>query len=191
MSDTCLIRPLTAFTLGDLHRLIVGYWTNARYVVTKFESAETITIQLQLVTLDSPRRKQYDPIDDETLQRYTQVAQAGFSFGAYDEEQLIGLALAEPHEWNKSLWVWEFHVAETHQRRGLGRRLMEALADKATAAGLRIIVCETQNTNMPAINFYWAVGFAIEGVDVSYYTNDDLLPDREVAVFMKRRLDAR
>ncbi len=182
------LRPLTDFTLADLRRLIVGYVTDAKYLVTKSELAQTTTIQLQLVALHSPFQKQYDPIDDEAFQRYTRVAREGFSVGAYDGEQLVGLALAEPQGWNKSLWVWEFHVAETHQRRGVGRGLMDALADKAAAAGLRIIVCETQNTNVPAINFYRAVGFAVEGIDVSYYTNDDLLPDREVAVFMKRRL---
>lgn len=90
--------------------------------------------------------------------------------------------------WNKSLWVWEFHVAEMYRRRGLGRRLMDALAGRAKAAGLRTIVCETQNTDVPAIDFYRAVGFSIEGIDVSYYTNDDLLPGGEVAIFMKRRL---
>ncbi len=42
------------------------------------------------------------------------------------------------------------------------------------------------NTLVPAIDFYRAVGFAVEGIDLSYYTNDDL--NNEVAVFMKRRL---
>jgi len=43
-----------------------------------------------------------------------------------------------------------------------------------------------QLTLVPAIDFYRAVGFAVEGIDRSYYTNDDL--NNEVAVFMKRRL---
>ncbi|MDE2700419.1 MAG: hypothetical protein OXI23_16220 [Gemmatimonadota bacterium] len=39
---------------------------------------------------------------------------------------------------------------------------------------------------MPAIDFYRGVGFEVEGVDLSYYTNSDV--DGEVAVFMKRKL---
>jgi ribosomal protein S18 acetylase RimI-like enzyme len=49
-------------------------------------------------------------------------------------------------------------------------------------------VCETQDTNQPAIAFYRAVGFEIEAVDLSYYTNHDLAGG-EVAIFMKRKLE--
>ena len=96
-----------------------------------------------------------------------------------------GMALAEPHVWNKSLWVHEFHVAASQRGRGVGRRLMDALVQEASCAGLRTIVCETQNTNAPAIHFYQRLGFRIEGVDLSYYSNDDH-PDGEIALFMKR-----
>jgi ribosomal protein S18 acetylase RimI-like enzyme len=65
---------------------------------------------------------------------------------------------------------------------------MERLVGSAKAAGLRIIVCETQSTNVPAIRFYRRVGFKMEGIDLSYYSNEDMAPEREVAVFMKRRL---
>jgi len=64
---------------------------------------------------------------------------------------------------------------------------MEAVAQKAKAAGLRAIVCETQNTNATAVNVYRRLGFAVEAVDISYYSNNDY-PDGDVAVFMKWRL---
>jgi len=64
---------------------------------------------------------------------------------------------------------------------------MEALAEKARKAGLRTIVCETQTTNAPAIRFYRKLGFNIEGIDLSCYSNEDF-PDGEIAIFMKRRL---
>ena len=50
---------------------------------------------------------------------------------------------------------------------------MEALAEIGKLAGCRVIVCETQNTNAPAIDFYRRVGFEIGAVDLSYYTNKD------------------
>lgn len=46
---------------------------------------------------------------------------------------------------------------------------------------------ETQNTNVNAIRFYRRSGFEIEGIDLSYYTNDDV-EGGEVAIFMKRKL---
>ena len=66
---------------------------------------------------------------------------------------------------------------------------MEAMADKAKEAGMRVIVCETQNYNVPAIEFYRKVGFEIEGIDLSYYSNRDMT-EGEVAIFMKRKLES-
>jgi ribosomal protein S18 acetylase RimI-like enzyme len=181
------IRPLTQVNPDDLRRLIVGYTAHHKYQVSKRESAHQITLTLELASLPVPYHKRYEETAAETAVRYGQVAALGFSFGAYEEETCVGIALAEPHHWNQSLWVWELHVAETHQGQGIGRRLVDALAEKGRTAGLRTLVCETQTTNAPAIRFYQQVGFTLEGIDLSYYTNDDF-PAGEIAVFMKKRL---
>jgi ribosomal protein S18 acetylase RimI-like enzyme len=181
------VKPLTRLNPNDLHNLVTGYTSNARYRVSKTQSGEHFLLTLDLVPLPRPFIKRYDHLDAETLERYQQVIPLGFSFGAYEGDQCVGIALAEPRQWNKSLWVWELHVAETHRRRGVGRGFVDALAEKSRAAGLRTIVCETQNTNVPAIRFYRGVGFNIEGIDISYYTNEDY-PDGEIAIFMKKRL---
>jgi streptothricin acetyltransferase len=180
-------RLLTKLKLDDLHRLVTGYTSEARYQISKTESDQEFVLALELVSLEQPYCKHFEPPDTETLERYRDLTALGFSFGAYDGEQCVGIALAEPCNWNRSLWVWELHVAETHRRRGVGRQLVEALTEKARVTGLRVLVCETQNTNVPAINFYRKVGFHIEGIDLSYYSNDDF-PDGEIAVFMKKRL---
>jgi ribosomal protein S18 acetylase RimI-like enzyme len=122
------------------------------------------------------------------LASYARVVEAGFSFGAFAGDQLVGVALAEPQLWNRSVWVWEFHVAESQRRQDIGRRLLDALAAKSSASSLRTLVCETQTTNVPAIQVYRKLGFRLEGIDISYYSNHDY-PDGEVAVFLKRRLD--
>ena len=64
---------------------------------------------------------------------------------------------------------------------------MEAAIEKAKAANLRIVTCETQNTNVPAIRFYRKLGFHMEALNLSLYTNEDY-PDGEIALFMKRKL---
>jgi streptothricin acetyltransferase len=171
------IRPVTHLNEDDLHRLVRGYIADAVYRVGKSEGEGQFVLTLELVTLPRPFVKQFD-VEPGTLALYRAVPQHGFSFAAYDGDLCAGIALAEPHHWNQSLWVWEFHVAESHQRQGIGRQLMEALAQKAEAAGLRTIVCETQNSNVPAIRFYSCLGFHIEGIDLSYYSNNDF-PDGE------------
>jgi ribosomal protein S18 acetylase RimI-like enzyme len=181
------IKPLTQLNLDDLHRLVRGYVADATYHVHKTESGEAFTLTLELVPLSRPYVKQFE-LDAETVAMYQAALPKGFSFGAYDGDQCAGIALAEPHYWNNSLWVWEFHVAATHQRQGIGRRLVAALAQQGRAARLRTVICETQNTNVPAIHFYRQMGFQIEGIDISYYSNNDY-PDGEMAIFMKKRLD--
>ena len=181
------IQPLTQLDPTDLKRVRRGYTSHGIYVVTYTESASGTAINLQFVTLKEPYIKRFDDCDTETLQQYDRAFNHGYSFGAHDDGLLVGLLIAEPHEWNRSLWVGEFHVAETHRCMGIGRRLMECAAAKATRADLRTIVCETQNTNATAITVYRSLGFRIEGIDISYYSNSDY-PDGEIAVFMKRRL---
>lgn len=181
------IRALKQFNPNDLQRLVVGYTSDAKYRVSKTESDHQFAIALELVPVSPPYHKRDDHLDVETLESYQQVPAFGFSFGAYEGELCVGIALAEPRHWNKSLWVWELHVAETHQRRGVGRQLVDALAAQACAVGLRTLICETQNTNVPAICFYRKAGFQMEGIDISLYSNDDY-PDGEIAIFMKKRL---
>ena len=181
------IRLLTQIEAADIKRIASGYVSDGKYVVEYTDSALYTTLNLRFVQLDQPYRKAWDHFDDETVQRYTKTLSHAYSFGAFDDNLLVGILISEPQLWNDSVWVWEFHVAETHRRLGIGRCLMDAVAEKAKLAGLRTIVCETQTTSAPAIQAYRKLGFRLEGVDISYYSNSDY-PDGEVAVFMKRRL---
>jgi GNAT superfamily N-acetyltransferase len=138
-----MIRRLDDVSADELARIITGYTSEAAYTVGKSETPERTTITLELITLEIPSTKRYHPIDDEMLARYKGVLAQGLSFGAYEGDTLVGLAIAERHDWNNSLWVWEFHVTESHRGQGIGTRLMETLVDAANQAGVRVIICET------------------------------------------------
>ena len=181
------IKLLTKLDNEALKQVITGYSSPGKYIVTYSDSPTQTTFNLAYQMLEKPHLGHYHHLDDETLQRYQEALKHGYSFGAFDQDELAGVLLAEPREWNKSLWVWEFHVREALRGKGIGRQLMETAVQKATAAGLRTIVCETQNTNATAVNIYRRLGFSVEAVDISYYSNNDY-PDGDVAVFMKRRL---
>lgn len=180
------IRPLTALIRTDLQRVAGGYTSSHKYAVTYAETEDQTTFSLRLVRLAKPYVKQFE-YDDGTIQAYQEVFNEGYSFGAFDGELLVGLIIGEPHHWNRSLWIPEFHVAESYRNQGIGAQLMACIAQKARQAGFRMIECETQNTNVNAIRVYRKLGFHLEGIDVSYYSNQDY-PDGEIAVFMKRRL---
>lgn len=181
------IRSLTNLNRADLKRVASGYSSNSKYTVVHTETESCVSFDLKLVTFDKPYVKKFH-YDNETLQRYNTLLNTGYSFGAYEGDLIVGFAIAEGHQWNRSLSVHEFHVAETHRGQGIGKRLMEHVAEKGSGAGFRIIVCETQNTNPTAISVYRKLGFRVEGIDISFYSNHDY-PEGEIAIFMKRRLD--
>ena len=178
------IRRLKHLRREDLH-IMAGYVSTDRYHVLKTETADEFCFILKRQKLDAPYVKRWS-FSEEAFRNYSELVNQSLSLGAYDAGQLVGIAISENIEWNKSLWVREFGVAESYRRKGVGRQLMGQVAEVAKAEGLRILVCETQNTNVPAIDFYRSAGFEVDGVDLSYYTNRDV--EGEVAIFMKRKL---
>lgn len=181
------IKPLLTLDRETTNRIITGYVTMERYNITHSESEMNTTFALELVKLDKPYMKLYDYQDDEAFAEYQQILQDNFSLGAYVDDVLVGIALVVPQSWNNSLRVHEFHVAETQRGQGIGHKLMEAVLDKGRVANFRIVICETQNTNVPAVRFYRRMGFTLEGIDLSLYSNHDF-PDGEMAIFMKYKL---
>jgi len=186
-SEMIEIKILTRFDPARFDQLSSGYTSTEKFVVSKSESSDDTTISIQRRRLELPYIKKWDP-DPDLQTHYTEIIQQGHSLGLYAGEELVGIAIAEKRDWNSQLWVWEFHIAPDYRGQGHGRHLMDALAEIGKRADCRALVCETQNTNAPAIDFYRRVGFEIGAVDLSYYTNQD--PEEfEVALFMKRYLE--
>ncbi len=180
------IRRLDRLRRQDL-RLAPGYTSEATYQATKSETFGEFRFSLMRQQLDAPYVKQWPDLDED-FRHLSQVVTQGLSLGAYDDDQLVGIAISEKREWNSTLWVWEFAIAESHRRQGLGRQLMERVSQAAKTEGMLIVVCETQNTNAPAIDFYRSIGFEVDGIDLSYYGSSHVGAD-SVAVFMKRKLE--
>lgn len=178
------VRPLLRLERAELEAVITGYMSPARYRVYREESDDAASFRLERV--NQPYVKRFD-LPDDSFDHYQTLLPQGLSLGAYDAGRMAGVALAERRDWNHSLFVHEFHVAEAYRGQGIGTRLMDALAQRARAAGLRVIVCETQTTNVPAVRFYRRAGFTLDGIDLSLYSSDDW-PDGEVALYMKLKL---
>ncbi|HNT53476.1 MAG TPA: GNAT family N-acetyltransferase [Anaerolineaceae bacterium] len=182
------IRPLQAIRVDELKTVMTGYSTREKYQVSKSEQDGVTCLRLELVPLAQPYIRHFDTeISLDDLERYDQLIKDAMSLGCWLGDRLVGLAIAEICHWNKILWIHEFHIAADLHGRGLGRQLMAAMADRAGEKGLRALQVETQNTNVPAIRFYRQVGFEVEAIDLSYYTNRDV-EHYEVAIFMRRKL---
>lgn len=62
-------------------------------------------------------------------------------------------------------------VAGTHQRRGVGRRMLRKMLDVARAKQLRRVFLEVRSSNAAAIALYRSAGFSEVGVRRGYYQN--------------------
>jgi ribosomal protein S18 acetylase RimI-like enzyme len=180
------IKALTEISLDTLREIIVGHTSHEVFSVHKIENDTEIGFRLQLKPLPEPVKNTWQP-DQGDLEEYEKAFAQRTCLGAYLSDKLVGVAIAECRHWNKTLWVWEFHVHPEYHRRGIGWLMMEEMVDLAKEKGMRVVVCETQNTNVTAIRFYRAMGFTMDGVDLSYYSNEDYRNDA-VAVFMKRKI---
>ena len=161
--------------------------STARYRVRKAEIARAVCFTLDRQELSEPFEKRWT-VSEADFRRYGDVVGQGMSFAAYDGECMVGVAIAEPAGWNRSLWIREFGISSPYRRQGVGRRLIDRVALHAVKESLRVLVCETQTSNVPAIDFYRSVGFEVAGIDLSYYSNDDVQAG-EVALFLKRKLE--
>ncbi len=189
MIESCQILPLSTLNLADVWPIVTGYESMEKFAVHKVETETEVAFNVRLVKLEKPHRSSFeDDFNEEDTQRYLSFLPQGYSFGAYDSGRLVGFAISEVQDWNRSLRVWEFQVMQAYRRMGVGKALMTRVVDQAIEGKLRIVFLETQNTNAPAIRFYRKMGFSIDALDLSFYTNHDV-EDGEVAFFMKRMLE--
>lgn len=180
------IRSLTAFDPLTYQQISTGYIAQTVYEVKKHESRTRTVFSLERVERREPFVKRWEHTADD-LATLGRLVEMGYSLGAYEGEVLVGYAFCEPRLWNKTLWLVELEVAASFRSQRIGTQLMQAVFRMAEEGGFRCVGLETQNTNTRAIDFYYKNGFTIDGIDVSFYTNEDL-HGGEVAVFMKRKV---
>jgi len=90
---------------------------------------------------------------------------------AEQEGQLIGYAMATLT--GDGFHVTNIAIDRQHQRRGLGRELMNQLEALATAKGSRYVFLEVRTNNNAAIRFYEKLGYAILFTRRNYYIDGD------------------
>lgn len=163
-----------------------GFVTNEIYEISKEENDDEIKISLKLKKLEKPMLKEW-PYLESDIEWYNELMKQGFSLGAYENNKLVGVLIAEERKWNNSIWIADFVIAEDSRGKGIGSALMDNLFEVADKKQIRIIALETQSINLPAISFYRKKGFKLEGLDLSLYTNNDVEKE-EIALYMKKKM---
>jgi GNAT superfamily N-acetyltransferase len=81
------------------------------------------------------------------------ISAGGVLLGAFDDEQVTGLAVINPAFEPRLAWLAFLHVTRTRRRRGAARALWGAAADLARAAGAESIYVSAVPTGS-AVGFY-------------------------------------
>ena len=181
------LRRINAITRDLLEQIVPGYSSDAVYKAAKSESGHQLIFTLTLEKLGQPFVKKHQYLDPSILAHYNDVATQGLSYGAFSGDQCIGFVLAEVQHWNLALVVREFGVLPEMREQGIGKMLMAKLIEDARSSSLRCVFCETQTSNLAAIEFYKKQGFVVEGFDMSFYSNQDA-QQCEVALFLRKFL---
>ncbi|MDQ0593128.1 ribosomal protein S18 acetylase RimI-like enzyme [Chryseobacterium ginsenosidimutans] len=175
------IRKLEKITENPTHNWgFNGYKTDKIFVVSAIELSNTFEFRIREKNQSYTKDWEKNPADLGDLNK---IIEKGHSFGAFQDNELIGWIICDFREWNNSLFIENMLVSETFRRQNIGRLLIKAVNRKAKELQCRIVELETQNTNYGAIQFYQKAGFTITGINTKLY-NDST----ETALFMSFEL---
>lgn len=93
---------------------------------------------------------------------------------ALDNDVVVGFVSAviylHPDKAAPELWINEIGVAPTHQRRGIGKALLQAMLDLARQSGCTEAWILTERDNRPAMAMYTSAGGAEASPDPVMFT---------------------
>ncbi len=153
----------------DYFELNYHYETEEYYEVVSKSTPEEMGVSF--VRRKFPEKVVYDNTDT-LFQEYWNNPRA---FGVKDDDgKIIAYLEFDTQEWNNRLVMTQLLVKQECRGKGVGRMLVNFVRDFALREDYRIITLETQNTNIPAIDFYFKMGFRFCGSNIFFYSNDDI-----------------
>jgi len=118
--------------------------------------------------------------DESAARRLCMVYEEGPATGEASRICGFFVVLCLPGDWELENIV----VDRASQRRGVGRKLLEALIVAAAEAGVERLMLEVRASNRAAIALYESAGFTLDGVRKLYYREPE-----EDALLMSLQLE--
>ncbi|HEU5278880.1 MAG TPA: GNAT family N-acetyltransferase [Gaiellaceae bacterium] len=159
------IRELTAADLGRIVEIDRSEHVTKKYVY------DHGTLRAIAVDIEAPRwSPAYGARETERLAQ--KLDGGGVFLGAFDDERLVGVGVLAGHFIGHSanqLEVAFLHVSNGHRGRGIARRLLDELAERARRRGAEQLYISATETES-AVGFYLAYGCELaERVDPELY----------------------
>ena len=154
-------------------RLPVSYTSDFYYDVSVQRTADGFGISIQKMRFDVPFTHVPEDGDypDKLYEDWWENARA---YGIVEEGKLLAAMEVCPEEWSNRLLITELFVGEELRGRGYGKKLIGLAKDITVRNGYRVLMLETQSSNVNAVDFYLHEGLTLIGFDSCCYTNRDL-----------------
>lgn len=120
-----------------------------------------------------------NPWTKETFKDLLKLSKKCEGLVAVLKENIIAYAIFWTVE--EELHIANIAVIEEYRRKGLGRRLVEIMIEKAHDDGIKYACLEVRESNLVAIQMYNDLGFHKAGIRENYYSDN-----RENAVLMMK-----
>ncbi len=157
-------------------------WGFNGYETDKIFSVSTIGIGNSFEFTIREKNLSYKKIwetNSEDINHLNEIIEQGNSFGAFENNELVGWAICDFRTWNNSLFIENILLHEEFRGQNIGKLFIKNINRKARELQCRMVELEVQNTNYPAIKFYQKAGFTISGLNTKLYNNST-----ETALFM-------
>ena len=79
--------------------------------------------------------------------------------------------------------LWDIRVADAYKRQGVGQKLIDMAVAWARSQGLKQMLIECQNINVPACRFYHKQGAVLGKIDEYAYYNDPDIRDEIMLIW--------
>jgi aminoglycoside 3-N-acetyltransferase I len=100
-----------------------------------------------------------------------------WAIAAFDGEQIIGGVTAHTlpmtRDESSEVFLYDIAVRSEHRRKGVGRRLVADLRERAAASGIGVMFVPADDEDVHALDFYRALGGAASPVTIFTFTRRD------------------
>lgn len=143
----------------DIHRVMAGDGTRIRELRLRALREDPYAFSASFEHV-----KDYPPETWEELATHSELGQRSVVFVAVDDDGWVGMAGGYVSDDNPSMaGLWGMWVAPVARRRGLGRRLVEAIVDWARTQGASRLDLSVSERAKAAAALYRRLGFAPTG----------------------------
>ena len=153
--------------------LPVSYTSEYYYDISIDKTTDGFNIPIQKKRFDAlfthvPEDGEYP---DKLYEDWWEKAEA---FGIVEDGKLLVAIEVNSEEWSNRLLITELFVDKRIRGQGYGKQLINLAKKMTVEQGYRVLMLETQSSNVNAIDFYLSQGFTLIGFDSCCYSNTDM-----------------